>query len=284
MKQASIFVGNFFTCSMRFIFSSAFLFVTFLTTAQRLSTNSFQQSNTPYDEMNPVISPDGRSLYLTISNHPQNEGGKRDPGDIWVSVLTETNQWSAPIHAGPVLNDMGFNAVAGFSADGRQMFLLSHYGSSGTTARTQGISVSQAGANGWSKPENITIPYFQNKSVVLSGYLLPDQSAFVFSAETYGTKGVEDIYVCTKTSTGWSEPRNLGSTINTKFQELSPSLSDDGKTLYFSSNGGKGQGSFDIYTSTRLDEGWTNWSAPENLGTAINSEGRELYYRNYERL
>ncbi|HEX6226024.1 MAG TPA: OmpA family protein, partial [Chryseolinea sp.] len=128
-----------------------------------------------------------------------------------------------------------------------------------------------------------TIPYFQNKSGVLNGYLLADQSVFIFSAETYGSRGVEDIYVCTKSPNGsWSEPKNLGSTINTRFQELSPSLTADGKTLYFSTNGGKGLGSFDVYSSTRLDEGWTNWSPPENLGPDINSEGRELFYRPYE--
>jgi outer membrane protein OmpA-like peptidoglycan-associated protein len=270
---------------MRFIFSSALLFVTFLTNAQGLTTNSFELSNTPYDELNPVISPDGRSQYITIANHPQNTGGKRDPGDIWISVLTEDNKWSAPVHAGSMVNDQGYNAVAGFSPDGRQMFLLSHYGTSGNASRTQGISVSRSSANGWSKPENIIIPYFQNKSGVLSGYIVPDQSVFVFSAETYGTRGVEDIYICTKNANGtWSEPKNLGGTINTRFQELSPSLSDDGKTLYFSSNGGRGSGSFDIYSSTRLDDGWMNWSAPENLGTQINSEGRELYYRPYESL
>ena len=284
MKQDSIFVTNCFFYSMRFIFSSALLFVTFLTTAQQLTTNSFKVSNTPYDELNPVIGPEGRSLYLTIANHPQNVGGKKDPGDIWISVLSEDNQWSAPVHGGSVLNDMGFNGVAGFSADGTQMFLLSHYGSGGNVARTQGIAVSRSRGNGWSKPENIIIPYFQNKSGVLNGYILPDQSVFVFSAETYGSKGVEDIYVCTKMPGGtWSEPKNLGSVINTRFQELSPSLSSDGKTLYFSSNGGKGHGSFDIYASTRLDDGWANWSAPENLGTAVNSEGRELYYHPFEK-
>lgn len=283
MKERRIFVPNCFLIRMRFIFSSALLFVTFLATAQRLNTNSFQHSNTSYDELNPVISPDGKSMYVTVANHPQNVGGKKDPGDIWVCLLTESNQWSAPVHAGPALNDQGFNAVAGFSRDGSQMFLLSHYGSSGNVARTQGISVSRSRGNGWSDPENITIPYFQNKSSALTGYILPDQSAFVFSAETYGSRGVEDIYVCTKNASGnWSEPRNLGNTINTRFQELSPSLSDDGKTLYFSTNGGKGSGSFDVYASTRLDEGWTNWSPPENLGPNVNSEGRELYYRPYE--
>ncbi len=270
---------------MRFFIASGFLFVAFAGIGQRLNTNSFQLVNTSADELNPVISPDGRSQYITVANHPENIGGKKDPGDIWVSVLTEDNQWSAPVHAGSGLNDNAFNAVAGFSADGSQLFLLSHYGGSGNTSRTQGISVSRSTGNGWSKPENIAIPYFQNKSGVLSGYIIPNQSAFIFSAETYGSRGVEDIYVCTKNSNGtWSEPRNLGGTINTRFQELSPSLSDDGKTLYFSSNSRKGLGSFDVYSSTRLDDSWTSWSAPENLGSTINSEGRELYYRPYEKV
>jgi len=251
--------------------------------AQRLSNNSFQLVNSPYDELNPVISPDGRTLYFTIANRAENAGGKRDQGDIWFSVLTDNNQWAAPVHAGIVINNASYNAVAGFSANGDQMFLLSHYDSPGSTARTQGISVSRHNGSGWSKPENISIPYFQNKSGVLSGHILPDQSVFIFSAETYGTRGVEDIYVSIKNpNQKWSEPRNLGGIINTQFQELSPSLSADGRTLYFSSNGRKGSGSFDIYSSVRLDDSWTNWSTPVNMGAPFNSEGRELYYRAYE--
>ena len=268
---------------MKFFITSALILVSYALVAQRLNPDSFQRLNTAYDELNPVISPDGKFQYITIANHPENTGGKKDPGDIWVSILTD-NQWSAPIHAGSELNDKAFNAVAGFSADGTQLFLLNHYDGPGNLSRTQGISVSKGNNNGWSKPENITIPYFQNKSNVLNGYILPNMSVFIFAAETYGSRGVEDIYVCTKAADGkWSEPRNLGGIINTRFQEMSPSLSDDGKTLYFSSNGRKGEGSFDIYSSTRLDEGWTNWSQPENLGSAINSEGRELYYRTYEK-
>lgn len=134
----------------------------------------------------------------------------------------------------------------------------------------------------WSRPENITIPYFLNKSGTLCGSISSDNSVFVFSAESYGTHGVDDIYVSVKQQGKWSEPKNLGSTINTQFQELSPSLSADKKTLYFSSNGRKGQGSFDIYTTTRLDDSWSKWSTPENMGPAINSEGRDLYFHSYD--
>jgi len=247
--------------------------------AQSSDQTLFSHVNSEYDELNPVVSPDGKLLFFTIANHPQNIGGKKDPGDIWFSVFTD-GQWTTPAHGGSLLNDKAYNAVAGFSADGSQLFLLGHYPDPGKPP-AQGISVSKNNGGGWSKPENISIPYFQNRSSILSGYVTPDFGVFVFAAETYGTRGVEDIYVTTNEDGKWTEAKNLGAKINTAFQELSPSLSADGKTLFFSSNGRKGNGSFDIYASTRLDESWTNWSEPVNLGTGINTEGRELFYRRY---
>lgn len=253
--------------------------------AQSFEGPSSKTFTTVYDEMNPVLSPDGSILYMTIANHPDNVGGKKDPGDIWYAVLGADGKWSEPIHAAAALNDHAFNGVAGFSKDGLSMFLLSHYASGGSAAKTQGISVSRKNGNGWDKPENISIPYFQNKSNIISGYISPDQQYFVFSAETYGTKGVDDIYISVRDGQGkWEPAINLGAKINTQFQELTPSLSSDGRTLYFSSNGRKGAGSFDVYEATRLDDGWTNWSEPVNMGAAVNTEGRDLFYRVDENL
>jgi len=241
----------------------------------------FKSVNSTYDELNPVLSSDGKTLFLTIANHPQNIGGRKDPGDIWISVLYG-DQWTTPVHGGSFLNDRSYNAVAGVSADGTQLFLLNHFDASGRTANTQGISVSKGSGSSWGRPQNISIPYFQNKSNLISGAITPDNGVFIFSAETYGTKGVEDIYVSLNEDGRWTEPKNIGSKINTQFQELSPSLSADGKTIFFSSNGRRGSGSFDIYSATRLDDSWVNWSDPVNLGTGINSEGREIFYREYE--
>jgi OmpA-OmpF porin, OOP family len=265
---------------MRLFVTFIFLLHLFEIHAQQLQSN-IKAVNMPYDEQNPVLSPDGLTLFFTIANHAQNVGGLRDPGDIWVSTWTG-EAWTEPRHAGTVINDKAYNAVVGFSADGHQMFLVSHYSSSGVAATTQGISVSELKNGSWSRPQNIAIPYFQNKSSFQSGFITPDGSVLVYSAETYGSYGVEDIYVSRKGSDGrWSEPKNLGRTINTSFQEVSPSLSSDGRTLYFSTNGRKGFGSFDVYASTRLDDSWTTWTEPENLGETINSEGRELFYKYY---
>ncbi|MBT1696770.1 OmpA family protein [Fulvivirgaceae bacterium PWU4] len=263
---------------MRLLFIPALVLACELLAAQPSPDNSFQLVNSPYDEQNPTISPDGRTLFFTIGNHPDNIGGKKDPGDIWISQWTG-NQWSAPVHGGRLLNDRAYNAVAGISADGEQLFLHGHYDPSGNTARSQGISIATREGDTWSRPVNVSITYFQNKSSMSCGTVSPDGSVFVFSAETYGTHGVDDLYVSLKTNGKWSEPKNLGPVINTQFQELSPSISADLKTLYFSSNGRKGNGSFDVYSATRLDDTWTNWSAPVNLGPGVNSEGRELYFK-----
>ncbi len=248
--------------------------------AQRFNGKIFEAVNSAFDEQNPVLSPDGNTLYFTIGNHPANAGGKRDPGDIWISRM-EGSQWSIPVNGGPLLNDKAYNAVAGLSADGDQLFLHGHYDPSGNIAKTQGISVSRNKGAGWTRPENIIIPYFLNKSGTLCGTVSTDNSVFIYSAESYGTFGVEDIYVSIRQQGKWGESKNLGKIINTQFQELSPSLSNDMKTLYFSSNGRMGKGSFDVYSSTRLDDTWVNWSPPVNMGSPVNSEGRELYFRAY---
>jgi outer membrane protein OmpA-like peptidoglycan-associated protein len=260
---------------MRFIF----LMVALLSTIEHLlgQASPLININSPYDEQNPVISLDGNELYFTIANHPENIGGIKDPGDIWVSLFIN-GQWQAPIHAGSVINNENYNTVLGFTATG-DAYLWGHYFASGEV-RTQGIAVAQKNAAGiWTTPTNITIPYFLNRSGHASGFVNLSGDVFVFSAEAYGTVGGEDIYVSFKKDGRWSEPLNLGKDINTSFQEWAPYMSDDNRTLYFSSNGLKGSGSFDVFVSQRLDDNWKQWSVPIPLGREVNTESRELYFR-----
>jgi outer membrane protein OmpA-like peptidoglycan-associated protein len=258
----------------------AFVWISLAGFSQRLSNSAFKLVNSSYDEQSPVISPDGKILFLTVAFHPDNVGGKRDPGDIWVSVWVG-GSWTAPVHGGPQLNNEAYNAVLGFSRDGNRLYLSGHYVKNGLPT-TQGISFSLKSEFGWMFPENISIPYFINKSTMpsaLTGAINLDENIFIFSAESYSTRGAEDIYISLKREGRWSEPVNLGNSINTSLQEFSPSLSDDCKTIFFSSNGRKGYGSFDIYTSTRLDDSWTAWSTPLNMEQPVNSDAREWFFR-----
>lgn len=260
---------------MRFLYWLLFFFPQILS-AQ--STEKLASINSPRDEQNPILAPDGKTLYFTVSNHASNVGGAKDVGDIWFSSLTEAG-WGAPIHGGPTINNSLHNTIAGFSSDGKVMFLMGHYSVAGQPVTSQGIAISIQKNGVWSAPENIRIPYFKNLTQYQSGSITPDGQNLVFSAESYRTLGAEDIYLSKKSSNGlWNEPVNLGSAINTPMQDVSPFLTPDGKRLYFSSNGRGGKGSFDVFYSDRLDDTWLNWSTPVRVD-GVNSEGRELFFR-----
>lgn len=86
-------------------------------------------------------------------------------------------------------------------------------------------------------------------------------------------RGSCDIYVCVRNGDKWGKPINLGYPVNTEAWESQPSISSDGRTLYFCSNRAGGMGGADIWKTVRNDQGV--WGEPINLGPNINSPGNE---------
>lgn len=122
--------------------------------------------------------------------------------------------------------------------------------------------------------KSINFDYYQNHA-----YLTKDRKTLLFTSEAKEGMGGLDIYRSDKGADGqWGKPVSLGTTINTIYDEDSPYLSDDGKTLYFASKGHPGFGSFDIYKSTLIND---TWSEPENLGQPINSPGHDIFFVNH---
>lgn len=234
--------------------------------------------NSKFDEQNPVLSPDGRTLYFTRANHPENVGGELDPGDIWFSNKLPDDKWSTPTNL-TSLNHKGWNGILGFVGGDDLMYLYGQYTVNGGNTAAKGLSRSLSTTAGWSTPENFNIPYFRSSSETYGGFISEDASIAIFSLETYGTRGGEDLYVTFNKGNGqWSELKNLGNIVNTKFQEFSPFLSKDTRKLYFSSNG-REKGT-DIYVSERLDDTWTNWTEPLPL-ILFNTDGKEMGLRIY---
>ena len=228
--------------------------------------------NSKYNEVDPVISPDGQKMYFTRTKHPENIGGKKDPGDIWVAELAAEGEAA---NLGEPVNTDELNAVIGFSSDGNIMYLQTLSKQKGES----GVSFSRRTSSGWSKPQQMPVEFFHNKSDLQSMCISADGKVIIMSIESYSTYGAEDLYVSFLQGNGsWSEPMNLGSVINTRFQETTPRLADDQVTLFFSSNGHGGYGGRDIFVSERLDDSWRNWSEPENLGEKVNTKGVELSY------
>lgn len=227
-----------------------------------------------YDDVSPVLSPDGNRLYFSKAAHPENSGGERDKGDIWMSKKVDGKWTKAKRLSGPINNDY-YNAPIGITPDGGIMYVVGNYESH----RKGGVSFSRKIGESWSEPKAIDIPYFKNKSDHLSGSLSPDGKIMVLSLESYTSEGNEDIYYSfRKRVDEWTELRNLGDVVNTKYQELTPYLASDNKTLFFSANGRGGKGSRDIFYTKRLDATWTSWTEPKNV-ESFNSEGADWYFR-----
>jgi len=250
--------------------------------AQDLAHSKIDSVNSSYDEQNPVVTPDGSKLFFTRSGHPENIGGVVDKGDIWFADKLPDGSWSTPQHAGRKINHSSLNGVMGFSSTGTTIYLLNYLeitpGSNRGTIRS-GLAKSTWNGSEWEQPERLNVTFFSNKSEEMSGYVTPDETVMVLSIQSYLTFGNEDLYVSFRQANGtWSQPKNIGNVVNTGSQEWSPYLASDKKTLYFSSNGHDGFGSRDIFVSKRLDDSWTNWTRPVNLGATINTPGVELGY------
>ncbi|WP_296620023.1 OmpA family protein [Marivirga sp.] len=237
--------------------------------------------NSPYEELKPILSPDGKQLFFGRKFHPDNIGGIEDYEDIWVSDLdTVSNEWQEARNVGAPLNSDGPNWVSSITPDGNTIVLLigNEYDEK-KQKMFSGVSISSKQGDSWSKPENLNIDDFYNMSEKANFYLANSRKTLIMSIKRDDSYGDRDLYVSFEKRDGsWTAPMNLGATINTATDETSPFLAADDKTLFFSSSGYIGFGKSDIYMTKRLDDTWQNWSEPYNMGPQVNSSGEDLFF------
>lgn len=232
--------------------------------------------NTEYHETKPVISPDGKTLFFARQNYPENFRGRKDDQDIYVATIAG-NTFSPAKNIGEPLNDESSNGVVSVTPDGNTLLLMNRYGKKGP--ESEGVSISHRTKNGWSYPAPLEIQDFYNLNFYADYYLANNGRVLLMAIERKDGFGDQDLYVSFYAGGNkWTKPKNLGPIINTTQAEFSCFLASDMKTLFFSSTGHGGYGGSDIFYSKRLDETWTSWSKPKNIGPAVNSAAWDAYY------
>ncbi|MBU1372502.1 MAG: OmpA family protein [Bacteroidetes bacterium] len=181
-------------------------------------------------------------------------------------------EWSKAEYLSANINTPSYNEGAQcISPDGQYLFFTGCNRPDGL-GRCD-IYISKKEGNGWSKPVNLGFP-INTKGWESQPSISSDGKTLYFVSDRNGGFGSYDIWKSTIGEDGkWQMPENLGPNINTPFDEQSPFIHPDNKTLYFSSNGWVGLGNKDLYIS-RLDSTGI-WSKPENLGYPINTYGEE---------
>ena len=281
-------VPDYFGIDAVAISDSNYPIIAFIPTPSLLATGIITEAldknvNSEYSEMNPLLSPDGKILYFSRKNHPENVGGVNDKEDIWYSELGADGKWQLAKNMGPQFNNAGPNFVNTISAvtpDGKSaIMVLGNKYIEGSKKMQAGVSISSNVNGEWSKPVGLNITNDYNYNEKANYFLTNNRRTMLMSVERDDSYGDRDLYVSfMHDDSVWTEPLNLGKVVNTASEESAPFLATDDKTMYFSSRGFSGYGGNDIYVSRRLDDTWTNWSEPENLGPEINSPLEDLFF------
>ncbi|ANM30894.1 hypothetical protein ABI59_16905 [Acidobacteria bacterium Mor1] len=190
-------------------------------------------SHERYSYMDAALSPNEDRMYF-ISNQPlDGEGEPKDP-DLWFSTRTEGG-WGPPQNAGPVLNSGRPEYYVSFTDEGTLYFTSSRAAEVGDEMNFD-IHASRAVDGVFQRPARL------GDAVNSEGYdgdvfVAPDESYLIFSSGRPGGFGGGDLYVSFRTEDGgWTEAKNMGSTINTDGQDYCPFVTRDGRYFFFSSN------------------------------------------------
>lgn len=186
--------------------------------------------------------------------------------DIFISVKNDS-AFSEPIGI-KALNTKGNDAAVAISPDGSTMFTFSSNNDEGD------LYMSTLNGTEWSKPirlnKNINTEAWEGSCSISS-----DGRKLYFASERPGGIGGRDLYVSEKINGDWGPAKNLGPEINTIHNEDAPFIHPDGITLFFSSQGHKSIGGYDIMYSIKQDN---KWIEPLSMGIPLNTTEDDRYY------
>lgn len=243
------------------------------------------QINTAFDDFGPVQSPNNNHRIYFSSNRSGSLGGMRNAYgrtdnllgeyrcDIYFSNRDQNGSWQAAQSLDYLINSPEHEVIYGFDQDGKVLY---YYKGSKLEDGQIFVDTFQRDKRRLSTDlllspidatANITIPYFLDANTV------------VFASRRPGGYGGYDLYQSSYIGSHWSTPQNLGPEINTIYDEVTPYLAPDRRTLYFSSNHPeRSMGGFDILKSV-YNQSRQFWSAPFNLGLGLNSAGDDSHFR-----
>ncbi len=209
---------------------------------------------------NPVISGNDSVFVFTVKQ----EGKTR----IFCSYKSG-KEWSEPSNITPQIGEYDRLYSNSITGDGRMLILFMDDGDDGN------LYFSQRSDTIWTRIKNMG----RNVNSIYweaHGFITPDGKTMYFSSNRPGGQGELDIWTSEKESDGsWKVPDNLGSMINTPYDEDTPYFEPKEQALIFSSTGHMSMGDFDVFRSTKRGGGWTQ---PVGMPYAFNTVAANTHF------
>ncbi len=220
--------------------------------------NNLNDSN---DNFFPVISADGESMaFMTAMKFY----------DAIMFSRKIRNEWTPPLNITPELQSDGDHYVSCLSSDGTLMLL------SKDDNINSDIWMSRYDGARWEPAQKLKKD-INTKYWEAHGYITEDGNTMIFSSDRPGGFGGLDLYVTKLDRNGeWGTPVNMGPEVNTPFNDDRPFLINDGKILFFASQGHYNMGGYDIFRSDLQYNGL--WSKPVNLGYPLNTPDDNIFF------
>lgn len=208
--------------------------------------------------------------------------------DLVVSSKNASGQWTAPQSISKNINTPLNEGTCTISADGRKLIFTSCSGRDGFGSCD--LFESLKIGDGWTEPKNLG-PNVNTTEWESQPSLSADGRTLYFVSDRRGGQGRRDIWITTLNAKGeWSRSKNLGSPINTVYDEISPFIHVNNRSLFFASNGLTGYGGYDLFVSEKDS---SRWGEPVNMGAPINThedqfslfitpDGKKGYYSHEE--
>ncbi len=235
-------------------------------------TNLGPNVNSPYDDHSPLVTVKNNLLIFT-SRRPTRKAAKLKDGQYPEKIFyskKEDGEWTKAKLLQMFYKKFDHESAASVSADGSELFVF-HNDTEGKS-----IYVSHFNGNEWNTPKKIPSP-INTRADETHASLSADKSTLFFTSNREDGFGGLDIYMSKLNANGkWGEPKNLGGNINSKFDEDTPMLHPDGKTLYFSSEGHNSMGRMDVFYSEMKPD--STWTAPVNLGYPVNTPDDDFFF------
>jgi outer membrane protein OmpA-like peptidoglycan-associated protein len=240
--------------------------------------NAGENINSSYPDYSPLVTADGSMMIFTSRREGTTGDGRSLQDnqyfeDIWYSYYMD-GKWEKAQNIGKPLNTKDNDATVGLSPDGQKLFTY--------LGKSNGGDILESELNGaeWEAPSDNSLKKYVNTDYHESAasFSFDGRAMYYATSKPENSFGMHDLYISyyDDEKERWGEPTNLGSVINTEYDERSVFMAPDGRTIYFSSTGHETMGDFDIFMSTMDDEG--NWSKPENMGYPINTPGDDRFF------
>ncbi len=211
----------------------------------------------------PVLTADQQDLIFTRRLGP----GGSDDEDLVISRKLPNGSWGPPHSISDKINSSLNEGTCTISADGRKLIFTSCVGRAGFGSCD--LFESRKAGEQWSEPKNLGIAV-NSAEWESQPSLSADGRTLYFVSDRRGGQGRRDIWVSTLNDKDeWTRAKNLGKPVNTVYDEISPFIHVNNRTLYFASNGLTGFGGYDIFSSER--DTAAAWTEPVNLGAPINT-------------